>query len=118
MDYERAAFVQQEYRFATSEDLSVLANYPNAVERIFNTQLNSTDATALASNLLENLKVPAIIYEVELDSMIMSDDLAGSLPRYNATFPAFNVANKTTKLISMETDFLSQRTTIRVRMRT
>lgn len=115
MDYERAAFVQNEFRYATSEDLSVVANYANASEVMISSQLSSTDATSLAANMLNELKAPSLLFEVEVDAMIMSDDFATALPRYSATFPSFSIADKMTKVVTVETDFLNARSTMRVR---
>lgn len=110
LDPTRAAFVQKDYRYKTAEDLSVKANYPHAKEVTLNTQLDEASATSMATDLLDDLKVGKSVISLEVAEVISSDTLTGELTRYSATFPEFGISGKTVKVVSIETDFLHQRT--------
>jgi|ERR1043166_5451084 hypothetical protein len=115
MDYARAAFVQQDYRYKIAEDLGVRAAYGNSRELVIDTQLSASDANTLATALLAALKSQSREFEVELGTILTTDDFAGSVPRFSCTFDKYGVSGVTFRVVGAQIDYLNQRTTVTLR---
>lgn len=115
IDPTRAAFVMKPLRYAVAEDAAIKAAYPNAEEFVIDSQLSQSHAAALAPSFLNEVKLPARVFQVTIDTALSADNFTGGLPRYLATFPEFELIARTCKVISCEIDYLNDRTTMVVR---
>lgn len=113
-DSNRAALVQQEYRYVTQTAPAVLARNPLARTVQIDTNLNAEAATALATKMLaENSK--SRVFEVVLEGVTFLDSLIGQCPSFVPNFPSMATDGRTMKVISFTSDFESNTTTLQVR---
>ena len=115
LDPTRAAFASQEFRFETAEDLSVKANYPNAVELVIDTQLAAASAATLASTMLAATKTHALAFEVEIDGVLNLNDFDTTVNHYTVSFPQYATDGRTFKLVNAEMDWAANKTILRIR---
>jgi hypothetical protein len=83
LDYNRAAFVQAEYRYAQQDDHSIKAVYDDARELTVDASINDATAEELAAAYLAEFGVFKRTFEVDWTGEFSGDDLVGSLPRYD-----------------------------------
>lgn len=110
----RAAFVQQQYRHATSVSTAVRARNPSAQIAEINTNLDEATAENLAAAILAENNRPRI-YEVVLEGVTFLDTFVDGVPRFIADFPKIATDGRTLKLVSFTTDYEANTTTMQVR---
>lgn len=114
LDPNRAAFVQQEYRYEPAFDPNVKARNASARTVEINTNLNESDATALAAKILADNNTPRV-FEVVLEGVVFLDSFIGGVPTFIANLPKFSTDGNARKVMSFTTDFEANTTTIQVR---
>lgn len=114
-DYTRASFVQSEYRYKISENATVKAKFPDAVEKIIDSQLSEASAATLVATYFAELSKAAIVFTVEIDGYMLPEDLEGNIPSYTVAFPKYVTDGRTFKLARFDCDFLAQKTNITIR---
>ena len=113
-DTNRAAFVQQEYRYATASDPSILARNPAARTVEVTTYLDEASASSLASKYLAENKNPRV-FEIVLEGVTFLDSFIGQCPSFIPNLPKFDTDGRTMKVISYASDFDANITTVQVR---
>jgi hypothetical protein len=113
-DTNRASFVQQEYRYATAKDDSVLGRNPSARTIEINTNLDQTRAQALADAYLAENQRPRV-FEFLIEGLMFLDTLADGVPRFIADAPSLATDGRPRKLVSFTNDFETNTTTLQVR---
>ena len=113
-DTNRAAFVQQDYRYVTKSDPAVLARNNAARTIEVATQLDQASADALATKYLAENKKPRV-FEVVLEGVTFLDSLIGGPPSFIVNFPRLSTDGRTLKVIGFTTDFDANTTTVQVR---
>jgi hypothetical protein len=114
LDPNRAAFVKQEYRYATKLAPTVLARNPAARVVEVETNLDEASATALANKYLAENVEPRV-FDVTLEGVIHIDAFVGGPPRYIPDFPRLATDGRAMKVISASVDYDAGRTTVRIR---
>lgn len=113
-DSNRAAFVQQPYRYEVAQDATVKARNPLARTLEINTNLDEPRATALAALYLSENKSPRV-FEVVLEGVMSLSSLSDGVPRFILDDPRFATDGRTLKLVSFTTDYEANTTTLQVR---
>jgi len=114
LDPNRAAFVQQEYRYTNPTNVDVKARNPSARTVEINTNLGEADATILATKILADNNTPRV-FEVVLEGVVFLDSFVGGVPTFIANLPKFSTDGNARKVMSFTTDFEANTTTIQVR---
>lgn len=115
IDPNRAAFVKNEYRYQDAEDTSILTTYPRAREATLDTNLGATDAAALAAAYFDQEKTQKLTYEVNIEHQFMLEDFVGAPPQFTCSFPNAGIENRTMKVVSVDIDYYTGRSVVRVR---
>lgn len=110
---DRAAFIKNEFRYATSSDSSVLTRDKTAQTLEVTSNINGAAAGALASTILAQNNT-ARIYTVQLDGIMTVDDFVGGVPRFVANMPNFATDGRTQRAINFTCDLNSGLTTVRI----
>lgn len=113
-DTNRAAFVQQDSRYAVKSDATVLARNPSARMVEVSTYLDEASATALAAAYLADNVSPRA-FELELEGVTYLDALVAGVPAFVLNLPSFQTDGRTYKAGSFTTDFEKGTTTFQVR---
>ena len=113
-DTNRAAFVQQEYRFTTKTDPAVLARNPAARTVEIATNLDEATASSLATKYLAENSSPRV-FEIVMEGVTYLDGFVTGVPAFQLNIPKFSTDNRTYKVISFTTDFEANTTTLQVR---
>ncbi len=111
----RATFVTRPFRYETAQDLSVKSKFKGARELVIDTGLSAASAATLASTILNENKGLAQVFKVEIEGVFHLEDLDGGPPRYTVSFPRYKTDGRTFRLVSFETDYMAQLTSIVVR---
>lgn len=114
LDPSRAAFVKQEYRYATRSDTSVKSRNDAARDVTVDTNLDETAANALASKYLAENSKPRV-FEVRLQGVIPLEAFVGGPPRYIPSFPRLATDGRAMKVISASIDYDAGITVVKVR---
>ena len=115
LDKNRATFVRKEYRDYIAQDLTVLNDFPAARSITLQTNLNGTDALALANKILADGKKPKLVFEVTFEGTMELDSLVGKNPMAIATFPRLVVDQRLCRVVAVDTDYDANTTTVQVR---
>ncbi len=113
-DTNRAAFVQQEYRYATKPDNTVLARNKSARAVEVITNLDQSSAESLAAAILADNGNPRA-FEIVTQGVTFLDSFNGGVPSFSLNFPKFNTNNRVVKVIGFTSDFETNTTTWQVR---
>lgn len=113
-DTNRAAFVQQEYRFATKSNSTVKARNDAARTVEVATNLDAASAEALAAKYLAENASPRA-FEIVLEGVTYLDSFVGTVPTFLLNLPKYKTDNRTYKVIGFTTDFDANTTTLQVR---
>jgi hypothetical protein len=113
-DTNRAAFVQQEYRYATKTNPAVLARNPAARTVEIDTNLDEATASSLSTKYLNENGSPRV-FEIVVEGVLYLDAFVGGVPAYQLNLPKFSTDGRTYKVISFTTDYDINTTTLQVR---
>lgn len=114
LDTNRAAFVQQEYRYATRTNPTVLARNPAARTVVLPTNLDEMTATALATKYLTDNNKPRV-FEIVIEGVTYLDSFVGTVPTFILNAPKYQIDNRVLKVVGFTTDFEANTTTLQVR---
>lgn len=115
IDPSRAAFISQEYRYESTTDTAVLTAYPQANLIEIDTNLSTSDAATLATTILNATKTLAMVFEVEIEGVLVPEDFDGTVNHYTLSAPLYSTDSRTFKVIAAEVDYLSNITKLTVR---
>lgn len=116
VDPARAALVRQQFRYQQAIDNSVKSTFPNANVLSIETSLSGSVAATLASTILSATKTAALVWEVEIEGVIMPEAFDGTVNQYTLTFPMHNTdTSKTYRLIGIKVDWQKNITMLRLR---
>ncbi len=113
-DTNRAAFVQQEYRYDPQLNAAVSARNAAARTVSIDTQLDQASAANLATKMLAENNAPRI-FEVVLEGVTFLDSFIGQCPAFVLNFLKYKTDGRTMKVMGFTTDFETNTTTIQVR---
>ncbi len=114
LDTNRAAFVQQEYRYSTKTSPTVLARNPAARTVEIPTNLDETAASALATKYLAENTSPRV-FEVVIQGVTYLDSFIGTVPTFVLNALKYQTDGRVLKVVSFTTDFEANTTTLQVR---
>lgn len=114
-DPNRATFVQQEYRYETASNLSIRATFPSARELLHVTNLNESDATALAAVMFADASTNARAFKVQVDGSYDLESIESAPLRFVLNAPTYATDSRISKVTEIESDPLVDRTTFVVR---
>lgn len=114
LDTNRAAFVQQEYRYAIKPNFDVLARNPAARTVTVDTNLDEASANALATKYLAENANPRV-FEIVLQGVTYLDTFVGTVPTFVLNAPKYQTDSRVLKVIGFSTDFEANTTTLQVR---
>lgn len=114
-DANRSTFVQRPYRYETAEDLAIKATYPTARELVFDTNLGSAAASALATAIFDESSDPASAFKIEVEGIYHLEDIAGGPLAFVLSLPMYETDGRTYKVTKFDTDYLRNRTLLEVR---
>lgn len=114
LDTNRAAFVQQPYRYSTKTNPAVLARNPAARTVEIPTNLDESAASALATKYLAENIAPRV-FEVVIEGVTYLDSFIGTVPTFVLNAPKYWTGGRTVKVVSFTTDFEANTTTMQVR---
>lgn len=115
LDNNRATFVRKEYRDFIAQDLTILNSFPSARSVTLQTNLNATDAQALANKMLADARNPRLVFEVEFEGTMELASLVGKNPMAIATFPRLAVDQLRCRIVAVTTDYEKNTTVVTVR---
>lgn len=113
-DTNRAAFVQQEYRYATKSDTTVLARNKSARTVEITTNLDQSTTDLLAAAILADNGNPRV-FEIEVEGVTFLDSFNGGVPSFTLNLPKFNTGFRIVKAIGFTSDFETNKTVWQVR---
>lgn len=114
LDTNRAAFVQQEYRYVTRANPTIRAR--NDAARTVEVVGNIDEATAngLAGKYLAENDRPRV-FEVVIQGVTYLDSFVGSVPTFILSTPKYQTDGRVYKVVGFTTDFEANTTTLQVR---
>jgi hypothetical protein len=113
-DTNRASFVQQEYRYATKRDATVLARNPGARQVELPAQVDEATANRLAQAILDDNKNPMTV-QVEIEGLMLLDKFVGGVPSFTLNLKNLDTGSRVFKVIDFDNDFENNTTTMTVR---
>lgn len=115
IDPSRALFVSKDYRYAVINDADVLGNFPNARAVVLETNLDESDAAALAAQIkAQNEQLP-MAFQIEIDGALDIEAFDGGLPHYTLEFQQYETDSRLFKLVACEIDYMTDTTMLTVR---
>lgn len=114
LDTNRAAFVQQEYRYVIRTNPTVKARNDSArtVEVVGN--LDEATANALAGKYLAENVSPRV-FDVIIQGVTFLDSFVGTVPTFILNAPRYQTDGRVYKVVGFTTDFEANTTTLQVR---
>jgi hypothetical protein len=113
IDASRAAFIKNEYRWATASDPAVQARDASARREEIPANVDATTASELADLILAQNDTPRV-FEVEILDLVLPDDLVGGVPRFVLDAPEFGTDGRVQRTTTFTCDLNSRVTTIKV----
>lgn len=113
LDTNRAAFVQQEYRYTPKDDPLVLARNPAARTVEVSTNLDEATANALAAKYLAENASPRV-FEIVIQGVTFLDSFVGTVPSFTLNAPKYQTDSRVLKVVGFTTDFEANTTTLQV----
>lgn len=113
IDATRAAFIKNEYRYATAQDAAVLGRDKGARLETIKANVDETTASELAQTILAQNNTPRMI-TVTLDGILRVSDFIGGVPRYILNIGDYNTDGRTWRVISATFDPNNGTTSLRL----